>query len=56
MAVNRNQAIMAVSAKNFVRKDKTMGSWDPNSSRWDDIYVSFEAPSWYMTPLALMLR
>ena len=26
--------------------DKTLGSWDPNSARWDDISVSFITPSW----------
>jgi hypothetical protein len=38
---------MAVSAQNFVRKDKSVGSWDPNSTRWDDIDVKFISAAWY---------
>lgn len=35
-----------VDAKNFVPKSKTLGSWNPDSVRWDDVYVEFFSKSW----------
>eukprot|EP00285_Hemiselmis_virescens_P009597 CAMPEP_0173384302 /NCGR_PEP_ID=MMETSP1356-20130122/6880_1 /TAXON_ID=77927 ORGANISM="Hemiselmis virescens, Strain PCC157" /NCGR_SAMPLE_ID=MMETSP1356 /ASSEMBLY_ACC=CAM_ASM_000847 /LENGTH=465 /DNA_ID=CAMNT_0014339581 /DNA_START=9 /DNA_END=1406 /DNA_ORIENTATION=+ len=39
----------AINARDFRPKDKAVGSWDPNSSRWDEIVVSFVQPSWGIT-------
>uniref|UniRef100_A0A6U4KEN1 Transcription initiation factor IIB n=1 Tax=Hemiselmis andersenii TaxID=464988 RepID=A0A6U4KEN1_HEMAN len=36
----------AVKASSFVRKDKNVGSWDPNSAKWEEKEYSFTQKSW----------